>query len=56
MGEPNKTLVAHAYEQLTGAVWQELRRACEMHGVTYPAQAEREMREYYRREIRWEVQ
>jgi predicted nucleotidyltransferase len=54
-GEPDKALVEQSYEQLTGTVWWELRRACEMHGVAYPVDAEREMREYYRREIGWQV-
>jgi hypothetical protein len=47
--------VARAHENLAGAIWRELRAACEMHGVAYPEDAEREMREYYRREMGWRV-
>ena len=53
-GEPDETLVARAHKALIGALWREIRRACEKHGVPYPEEAEREMREYYRWEMGWE--
>jgi hypothetical protein len=54
-GELDQTLVGRAYEALAGAIWRELRNACGTHGVAYPDDAEREMREHYRREMGWEV-
>jgi hypothetical protein len=53
--ELDEALSARAHEAVAGAIWRELRRACEMHGVAYPEAAEREMREYYKREMGWEV-
>lgn len=44
-----------AHERLIGAIWREFRAACKKHGVVYPEAAEREMREYYRRELGMEV-
>lgn len=54
-GELDATALARAHENLAGEIWRELRLACEMFGVPYPAEAEREMREYYRREMGWEI-
>jgi hypothetical protein len=44
------------HKKLGGTIWRELRLACEMHGVAYPEESEREMREYYRREMGWEIE
>lgn len=44
------------HKKLAGTIWRELRLACEMHGVAYPEESEREMREYYRREMGWEIE
>jgi hypothetical protein len=48
--------VARAHEKLIGAIWRELRRACEKCSVAYPEAAEEEMREYYRWEMSWEIE
>ncbi len=47
--------VAAAYEAVIGAIYREMRAACEKFGVAYPEEAEREMREYYRRELGIEI-
>lgn len=54
-GELDQGRVARAHDDLIAAIWRELRRACEMHGVAYPADAEQEMREYYRQEMGWHI-
>jgi predicted nucleotidyltransferase len=55
-GRLNQARVAKVHEQLAGAIWLELRRACELHGVKYPSDAEREMQEYYLREMGWQIE
>ncbi|MCH8052316.1 MAG: nucleotidyltransferase domain-containing protein [Chloroflexi bacterium] len=43
------------HERLIAAVWRELRLACEKWGVEYPESAQEAMREYYRRELGFEI-
>lgn len=52
---PDSARLASLYERLTGAVWRELRLACEKWGVSYPIVAQEEMREYYQRELGFEI-
>jgi len=55
-GNLDDARVARVHEELIGAIWRELRRACQKHAVNYPDDAEREMREYYQREMGWEIE
>ena len=43
------------HERLIDAVWRELRLACEKWGVEYPDSAQEVMREYYWRELGFEI-
>jgi predicted nucleotidyltransferase len=52
---PDSGRVASLHERLIGAVWRELRGACEAWGVAYPVAAQEEMREYYQRELGIEI-
>jgi hypothetical protein len=52
--DPTKLLSLHG--RLAGAIWRELRLACEKWGATYPTAAQEQMREYCRRELGFEVQ
>lgn len=55
-GNLDDARVARVHQELIGAIWRELRRACQKHAVNYPDDAEREMREYYQREMGWEIE
>lgn len=50
-GDVSGGAVARAYAAVIGAIYREMRGACERFGVAYPEEAEREMREYYQREL-----
>ncbi len=54
-GEVRGDAVARAYEAVIGAIYREMRGACAKFGVAYPEEAEREMRDYYRRELGMEI-
>jgi len=54
-GEPDFAALGSMHERLIGAIWRELYAACERLGVDYPADAEREMQEYYAREMGWDI-
>lgn len=52
---PDFGRLASLHERLIGAVWRELRLACEKWSVSYPVAAQEAMREYYQRELGFEI-
>lgn len=54
-GAPDPAGLARFHARLLGLVWRSFREACAVCGATYPEDAEREYRDYYRRELGIEV-
>lgn len=52
---PDFDRIARVHERLLGVLLAELRAACERYDVDYPDAAERELRDYYRRELSIEL-
>ena len=54
-GEVDFEGLVHLHEVQFGLLWRELRVACTKWGVTYPEVAEKEMQDYYRRELGFNI-
>jgi hypothetical protein len=52
---PDVQRLKSLHERLIGATWHELRAACKQWDVAYPTSAQEAMRDYYRRELGWEI-
>ena len=52
---PHLDALKRFHARLLGLIWRSFREACAVTGATYPDDAEREYRDYYRRELGIEV-